>query len=143
MTDTPVDPRHAHHEDGFPDQQQSQSDATIRELRQQVDRLTQQVGGVTSHFEQQGRTQLENHITQWAADKPLFDILAPHIATEMKAGAADLDAAYETVLQKYPQLAAIAKPDAKPDTKLEGKADAKQGTEGADGEAPVATPAGA
>lgn len=103
-----------------PDQAQSQSDATIRELKQQVQQLSQQIGGVTSHFEQQGKSQLEKHISDWAAGRDHFDMIAPHIAAEMRDGATDLDDAEARVFQKYPQLAALAKPAAKadPDPKI-------------------------
>jgi hypothetical protein len=91
------------------DQQQSQADATIRDLNQKVARLEQQVGGVTQHFQQQGETQLQQHISKWADSRPHFEIIAPHIAAEMKAGAASLDDAEAAVYAKYPQLAALAK----------------------------------
>jgi hypothetical protein len=96
-----------------PDQERAQSDNTIRELRQTVAQLQQAVGGVAQNMQQQHRTSLEQQITDWAADKPHFELIAPHIAVELQAGAANLDAAYEAVLQKHPALAALAKP-AKP-----------------------------
>lgn len=100
-----------------PDQQASQSDATIRELKQQIATLTQQVGGVTQTFQQQqeaAKAEKEaetlKQIDKFKADKPLFDVLAYHIADEFRDGATDLDDAYSKVLQKYPQLAALDKP---------------------------------
>lgn len=96
-----------------PDQERSQSDATIRELRQQVQHLTQQVQGVTQTFEKQGADRIEQQIHAWSEGKPWFEVVAPHMAAELQAGAPDLDAALEAVLQKHPSLAAIVKP-AKP-----------------------------
>lgn len=103
-----------------PDQARNQSDQTIRELRQEVATLKQQLGGVTSSMQQQQTRSIEDQVTSWAADKPHFELIAPHIAAELQAGAKDLDAAYEAVLQKHPALAAIAKtaaPPAEPDPK--------------------------
>lgn len=94
-----------------PDQAQSQAEATIRELRAEVSRLGQQIGGVTQRFEKQDTDALYEQVEKWAADKPLFEVLAPHIAAEMReSGNRDLDQVYETVLQKHPQLAALASP---------------------------------
>lgn len=98
-----------------PDQAQSQSDATIRELRTTVQRLEQQVGGVVDHTRRQAESSLEQQITSWADGWDHFEVFAPHIAAELQAGAADLDAAYEAVLQKHPGLASLGKkPPAKP-----------------------------
>ena len=102
-----------------PDQDRADTDTTIRELRQTVQRLEQQVGGVTQGIEKQRTDGLQKQIESWAADRPMFDIYAPHIATEIREGAANLDEAEERVFQKYPQLAELAKasgkkPDADP-----------------------------
>jgi uncharacterized protein YukE len=97
-----------------PEEQQSQADATIRELRQTVTRLEQQVGGVTQHFQRQAETSLQDQIARWADSRPHFEIIAPHIAAEMRDGATSLDDAEERVLQKYPQLATIAKASTSP-----------------------------
>jgi hypothetical protein len=70
-----------------PDQQQSQSDATIRELKRRSRELEQQVGGVTQHFQQQGETSLQDQI-EVGDSRPHFEIIAPHIAAEMRDGAA-------------------------------------------------------
>jgi len=96
------------------DQQQSQADATIRELRSELNQLKQTVGGVTQHFQQQQQTSLHEQISKWADSRPHFEIIAPHIAAEMREGATSLDDAEQRVLQKFPQLAAIAKAAAKP-----------------------------
>lgn len=97
-----------------PDQHQSQSDATIRELRAELNQVKQQVGGVTQHFQKQHETTLHDQITKWAESRPHFDIIAPHIAAEMREGATSLDEAETRVLQKYPALAAIAKANETP-----------------------------
>jgi len=97
-----------------PDQERASADATVRELRQTIAQLAQQVGGVTRTFEDQRNTELQQRIESFAAERPLFDVLAPHIAAEIGAGAATLDEAEERVFQKFPQLAAIAKASAKP-----------------------------
>lgn len=96
------------------DQQQSQSEATIRRLEQQIERLTQQVGGVTETFKQQRHGEIEGHVTQWAASRPHFDVYAPHIAAEMREGATSLDDAEARVFEKYPALKALAQQGAKP-----------------------------
>lgn len=96
------------------DQVQSQSDTTIRELRQTVEQLKQQVGGIGQHFQQQAQTTLQDHIAKWAEDRPHFEIIAPHIAAEMRDGAASLDEAEQRVLQKYPQLASVVKASKSP-----------------------------
>lgn len=94
-----------------PDQERSQAEATIRELRNQVAGLQEQIAGVTDRFVQQDQRAVETQVAEWAADKPLFDVLAPHIAQEMQAtGSRDLDQVYQAVLQKHPQLAALASP---------------------------------
>lgn len=92
-----------------PDQERAQSDQTNRELRQKIERLEQQVGGVVDNTRRQAESSLEHHITSWVGDWPHFEVFAPHIAQEMQAGATDLDAAYEAVLQKHPSLAALAR----------------------------------
>jgi hypothetical protein len=48
--------------------------------------LEQQVGGVTNHFQQQAESSLQEHITEWADKPPHFEIIAPHIAAEMRDG---------------------------------------------------------
>lgn len=92
-----------------PDQARADSDNTIRELRQTVQRLEQQVGGVTQGIEKQRTDGMQKHIEDWAASRPVFELYAPHIAAEIREGAADLDEAEQRVFQKYPQLAELAK----------------------------------
>jgi NADH dehydrogenase/NADH:ubiquinone oxidoreductase subunit G len=91
-----------------PEHEQSQQDATIRDLRSTVQRLEQQLTGVTQRFQQQDEGAIHEQIADWAKDKPLFEVLAPHIASEMRESGSDLDTAYAAVLQKHPQLAALS-----------------------------------
>lgn len=99
-----------------PEEVASQSDATIRELKHTVAQLQQQIGGVTQTIEQQQKQAHQEReastvkqINDWAADKPLFELLAPHIADEMRGQETpDLDAAYKAVLHKHPQLTALS-----------------------------------
>jgi hypothetical protein len=78
-----------------PDQQASQSDATIRELKQQIQALTEQVGGVTQTFQQQREQSTLQEITAFAEKNTRFDELADDIAFFMKTGrASNLSEAY-------------------------------------------------
>lgn len=93
-----------------PDQERSAAEAQVRELKAEVNSLKQKLGGVTQRFEKQDHDAVLEHVTSFAKDKPLFDLLAPHIVAEMNAGVLDLEQAYEAALQKHPQLAALASP---------------------------------
>lgn len=88
-----------------PDARAAQSDGEIRELRATVARLEQQVGGVTRTFQEQGQTKLYNDIAEWSKGKLHFELLAPHIAEAVAAGAT-LDDAYQGALAKFPDLSA-------------------------------------
>ena len=78
-----------------PEQTASQSDATIRELKQELAALKEQVGGVTKTFEQQREQSTLTEINKFAADHPRFDELADDIAFFMQSGRAkDLPEAY-------------------------------------------------
>lgn len=81
-----------------PDQVQSQQDATIRELRQQIGRLEQQIGGVTQTFQQQREQSTLDEINKFASapEHSRFEELADDIAFFMKTGRAnDLSEAYQ------------------------------------------------
>ena len=79
-----------------PDQVQSEQDSTIRELRAQIGRLEQQIGGVTQTVQQQREQATLAEINKFAADHPRFEELADDIAFFMKAGrTSDLSEAYE------------------------------------------------
>jgi hypothetical protein len=97
-----------------PEQQASQQDATIRELRQELAGLKQQLGGVTQTIEQQREQATLHEINKFAADHPRFEELADDIAFFMKSGRAkDLPEAYELAERLNPAPAAPAK-DAAP-----------------------------
>lgn len=106
-----------------PDAQASQSDATIRELRQHIGRLEQQVGGVTSTIQQQQDAQLAQQVQAFAAERPRFEELKPTMAQLLQSGmASDLSDAYEMANRLNPgsvppamQSAPTAAPAAKPD----------------------------
>lgn len=108
-----------------PDQRAAQSDSEIRELKATVQRLEQQVGGVTQTLGQQDKKQLENHIVKWSEGKVHFEILAPHIAEAIAASpGTSLDDAYQGALAKFPELSA-GKPPAT-DTTLAASAAAAE-----------------
>lgn len=102
-----------------PDQAAAQSDATTRELKQKIAQLEERLGGVQQTFQKQSEDALHEHIAKWAESRPHFELMAPHIAAEMREGATDLDDAEARVLQKYPAFAALAKPAAAPAAKSE------------------------
>lgn len=79
-----------------PDQTASQQDATIRELRANIQRLEQQIGGVTTTIQEQQQSATLQEVTKFAQDNPRFEELADDIAFFMKSGRAkDLSEAYE------------------------------------------------
>lgn len=78
-----------------PEQNQSQSDATIRELKQTVARLQEQVGGVTQSITQQRENATLQEVTKFAEAHPRFEELAEDIGFFMQSGRAkDLSEAY-------------------------------------------------
>lgn len=79
-----------------PDQVASEQDATIRELRQHIGRLEQQIGGVTQNIQQQREQATLQEINKFAEAHPRFEELADDIAFFMKSGrTSDLSEAYE------------------------------------------------
>jgi hypothetical protein len=97
-----------------PEQAASEQDSVIRELRQTVQRLEQQVGGVTQTIEQQREQSTLTEINKFAADNPRFEELAEDIAFFMKTGRAkDLPEAYQLAERLNPAPAGQAK-DAAP-----------------------------
>ncbi len=79
-----------------PEQVSSQQDATIRELRGQIEQLTKQVGSVSQTFQQQQETAVGKEVTAFAADHPRFGELADDIAFFLKTRCpGDLKQAYE------------------------------------------------
>jgi len=78
-----------------PDQQASRADQTIRELRNELDGLRQQMTGVTSHISQQHQSTITSQVDAFARDNPRFDELSDSIAHMLKTGfATDLADAY-------------------------------------------------
>lgn len=78
-----------------PDQTASQQDAIIHELRQQVQQLTQAVGGVTNTFQTQQKTATLSEIEAFAAQNPRFEELSEDIAFFLESKRAkDLAEAY-------------------------------------------------
>jgi hypothetical protein len=78
-----------------PEQNQSQDSATIRELKQTVARLQEQVGGVTQTFQQQREHATLQEVTKFAEAHPRFEDLAEDIGFFMQSGRAkDLSEAY-------------------------------------------------
>ena len=93
-----------------PEEQVSQQDAVIRELRQELATLKQQVGGVTQTIEQQREQATLTEINKFAADHPRFEELADDIAFFMKTGRAkDLPEAYDMAERLNPAPAGQAK----------------------------------
>ncbi len=96
-----------------PDQNASQQDAVIRELRQELAGLKEQVGGVTKTFQQQREQSTLSEINKFAADNPRFEELADDIAFFMKSGRAkDLPEAYQLAERLNPAPASQAKDEA-------------------------------
>jgi hypothetical protein len=77
-----------------PDEQASRSDATIRELKQELAALKEQVGGVTQTFQKQQQTATAKEVEAFAAQHPRFDELADDIAFFLKNRTNDLSEAY-------------------------------------------------
>lgn len=92
------------------DQQQSQSDQTIRELRGQVSRLEQGLTSFKTDIESREASQV---INTFKADKPRFDELKADMGFFMNAGRAQtLQEAYELAERLNPASAPAAVPAA-------------------------------
>lgn len=90
------------------DQQQSQADATIMELRQQVARLEQMVGGVTQTFEQQRAQTTHEAVSKFAADHPRFEELSEDIVFFLKTRCpGNLEEAYQLAERLNPAPAPV------------------------------------
>lgn len=100
-----------------PEQVQSQNDATIRELRQQITALQQQIGGVTGSLQNQQRSAINQTLHDFAADHPRFEELADDIALLLESKRAkDLAEAYEMAERLNP-APDVAKAQAAPQTR--------------------------
>lgn len=96
-----------------PDQNASQQDALIRELRNEISTLKQQVGGVTQTIQQQREASTLQEVTKFAQEHPRFEELSDDIAFFMKSGRAkDLSEAYELAERLNPAPAKPPKPAA-------------------------------
>lgn len=93
-----------------PDQQASQQDATIRELRAELAAIRQEVGGVTKTIEQQRQDATLTEVNKFAADHPRFEELADAISEELKHGYS-LSEAYSRAERLNPAPAGTAKED--------------------------------
>lgn len=94
-----------------PDEQASKSDATIRELRNELAALKETVGGVTKTFEQQQTNATKAEVEKFAADHPRFEELADDIAFFLQTRTKDLSEAYELASRLNPapaQATAVA-----------------------------------
>ncbi|RWI60253.1 MAG: hypothetical protein EOQ93_03050 [Mesorhizobium sp.] len=94
-----------------PDQVQSQNDATIRELRQEIASLKQSIGGVNTTLSQQAQTALEKQLQEFSSDHPRIEELADEIVRQIGAGF-DLPEAYRRaeMLNPLPAAPVIAEP---------------------------------
>lgn len=93
-----------------PDQNASQQDAVIRELRNELAGLKEQLGGVTETFQKQREQSTLSEINKFASENPRFEELADDIAFFMKSGRAkDLPEAYQLAERLNPAPASQAK----------------------------------
>jgi hypothetical protein len=93
-----------------PEEQASQQDATIRELRQELAAVKQQLGGVTQTIEQQREQATLTEINKFASEHPRFEELAEDISFFLKSGRAkDLPEAYTLAERLNPAPASAAK----------------------------------
>lgn len=98
-----------------PDQVASQQDSIIRELKQEIAGLKEQVGGVTKTFEQQREQSTLTEINAFASrpEHSRFDELANDIAFFMQSGRAkDLAEAYQLAERLNPAPVKAAEPPA-------------------------------
>ncbi|RUX96153.1 hypothetical protein EN993_08920 [Mesorhizobium sp. M7D.F.Ca.US.004.01.2.1] len=92
-----------------PDEVQGQNDATVRELRQEIASLKQQVGGVTTSIQQQHVERTGAAVEKFAAEHPRFEELAEDIAFFIKSGKTkDLAEAYSLAERMNPAPATTA-----------------------------------
>lgn len=105
-----------------PEQNQSQDSATIRELKQTVARLQEQVGGVTQTFQHQREQATLQEVNKFAEAHPRFEDLAEDIGFFMQSGRAkDLSEAYTLAERLNPAPAQATALTAEPSS---GKAQA-------------------
>lgn len=90
-----------------PEQVQSQQDATIRELRQELASLKNEFGSVSKTVQEQKQTQVLSHVQEFAKSHPRFEELADPIKEELGHGY-DLATAYERAERLHPAPASPA-----------------------------------
>jgi len=79
-----------------PEQGAVQQDNTIRELRQELAAIKQQLGGVSTSMQERQQQEVLSSVQQFAADKPRFDELAEDIVFFLTSGRTqDLQEAYQ------------------------------------------------
>lgn len=94
-----------------PEQGAAQQEATLRELRQEIAGLKQQLGGVSTNMQQRQEQEVLTQIQQFAADKPRFDEIAEDIAFFLQSGKAQsLQDAYELAERLNPAPATAIAP---------------------------------
>lgn len=95
-----------------PDQVASKQDATIRELRDQIGQLQQQVGSVSQNFQKQQETVIGKEVEAFAAAHPRFEELHQDIAFFLKTRTKDLSEAYQLAERLNPAPETASKPAA-------------------------------
>ncbi|MER8916066.1 hypothetical protein NKI32_19795 [Mesorhizobium sp. M0761] len=90
-----------------PDEVQGQNDATIQQLKREIETLKHSVGGVTNTMQQQHVAMIDAQVQKFAADNPRFEDLVEDIAFFLKSGkTADLAEAYKLAEMLNPDPAA-------------------------------------
>lgn len=104
----------AQHVMGQPaDQQATQHETTIRELRNEIAALQKEVGGVSTTIKTQQEKAVLSQIEQFAADKPRFEELSNDVAFFLQNGRAkDLQEAYDLAERLNPAPVAAPAPAA-------------------------------
>jgi len=110
------------------DQQATQQDSVIRELRNEIANLKKDIGGVSTTIRSQQEKAISSQIDEFAAGKPRFDELSNDIAFFINSGRTkDLQEAYDLAERLNPAPvtppapAAQAAPPADPAQTLKGQ----------------------
>lgn len=95
--------------------QSTDKDREIIELKQTVQALQEQVGGVTQHVRQSYESDVMRQIETFAADKPAFDYLQNDIAARLQDDPnITLEQAYDDALAHAQQMMAVLNPQPQP-----------------------------
>lgn len=100
-----------------PDQRSTETSAEMRQMRQTIQRLEQQLGGVTGQMRMTEEQQVAKSVNDFAAQRPRFDELAEDIAFFLKSGRTqDIAEAYTLAerLNPAPQTQQQADPAQQP-----------------------------